>query len=191
MALFKGKQPSPEAGSGGARGDQVAQLPRVLAFNLVYTTGLVFPPEGWTDQAALGTLTLVIWMRALQFQKSVGARMVVMERDPRQGTQDVREFDVAAADVAELSRLLEQTGLPERDARIETIADTSDRWAHLTLNTARRTARRALNADIYASSFGGEDAPALKACLGALLRTANVQDGNVWYDLTGVWRRKA
>ncbi len=191
MALFKSRDRSPEAGRSGTRRDHADQLPRVLTMSLVYTSGLVFPPEGWTDQAALGTLTLMIWLRALEFHNTTGARMVVVERDPRQGVEDIRETEVATADLTELSRLLEQTGLPERDMRLETIADTSDRWAHLTLHAGRRTARRSVDLDIYASSYAGEDAPALKACFSALLRTANVRDGNVWYDLTGVWRRKA
>lgn len=187
MARFLREKGQRKAGDA----DVAPQLPTVLTLSLVYTSGLVFPPERWTDEAGLGTLSLVIWVRAIKYLDRTGGRMVVVERDPRQDLEDIRELALSTAEVDELLRLLRATGLPDKQQELEPVLDSSDRWAHMTLNVAMRTSRRSVDVDMHTSSYEGPDAPILRECLSTLLRLADAKDPGVWYDLTGVWKRRS
>ena len=185
--MFRGRRKA--AGAAKKAGTDPG-FPTVVTVSLVYTSGLVFPPERWTDEAGLGTLNLVVWARLIRYLDSVGGRMVVVERDPRQEAESTHEFALARAEVEEVLRLLEASGLPNEEPGIEPLLDSSDRWAHMTLNVSTLKGRRSMDVDMNTSSYEGEGAPALRAFLHELLRVAGAGDPNVWYDLTGHWRAK-
>ena len=185
--MFRGRR---KPGGASKKAGNAPRLPTVVNVSLVYTTGLVFPPERWTDEAGLGTLSLVVWLRAIRYLESAGGRIVVVERDPRQETESVREFALAEAEVDHVLQLLEATGLPAQEQHLEPLLDSSDRWAHMTLNVGSLSGKRTVDIDMNTSSYEGTHAPALRAFLHELLRLTSVGDPNVWYDLTGHWRAK-
>ncbi len=185
--MFRGKR---EAAAGRKKPADTPRLPTVLTLSLMYTSGLVFPPDRWTDEAGLGTLSLVNWLRAIQYLNSTGGRMVVIERDPRQDAESIREFSLNAEQVSGIIDTLEATGLPASEQQLEPLLDSSDRWAHMTLNVGTRHGRRSVDIDMNTSSYEGPDAPPFRAFLHALLKTAGAQDPGVWYDLTGHWKGK-
>ena len=186
--IFRGKRTQTPAVK---RPADAPELPTVLTLRLVYTSGLVFPPERWTEEAGLGTLSLVIWLRAITYLDTLGGRMVVIQRDPRQGRESTREFPLTADQVQSVLAAMKATGLPARELKLEPLLDSSDRWAHLTLNINTLAGRRSVDVDMNTSSYEGPDAPALRAFLHTLLQVGKADDPGVWYDLTGHWRGKS
>jgi hypothetical protein len=117
------------------------------------------------------------------------ASCLLLDAGPR-GSGSVSEpdrgiaaFALSEADCRALCAAAEEAGLEDRVPRVSEVADTSDRFARVTLVASHEKGSRTLQLDLMHSSYEGPDAAALGRFFGILLRAAGVRDEAVRADL--------
>ncbi len=93
------------------------------------------------------------------------------------------EFALGDLECRELCRAAEEAGLAERVPRVEVVADTSDRFAHVLLVVSHEKGSHTLQLNLMCSGYEGPDAPALQRFFALLFKAAGVRDGSILADL--------
>ena len=94
------------------------------------------------------------------------------------------DFQRGDRECRELCRAAEEAGLAERAPDIKEVADTSDRFAHATLQVSHEYGSQTVRLTLMCSGYEGPDAPALKRFLALLLQAGGVRNEAVLRDLT-------